>query len=208
MDMRKRVAEEIEGARQFRATHPTSPPVKPAKYLREHGLISRLKGLGLKTKQLNAVRFQRDEGDSFREWRVRSSEDWPINLLHEMQVWCTFRWLILDNPPSSPDRDDAWKFVGSYLAEPIYEAGRKQIQNLAAGRQKPNKNREVKADEKALAAFQEWQRRAQGALTTNGVAMTAAERVKKYIKARGQKLRRWDRERIRKLLCLGKIPTS
>ena len=37
------------------------------------------------------------------------------------KAYCAFRWLVLDNPPSSRNKDDAWTYINQILAAPIYQ---------------------------------------------------------------------------------------
>src|SRR5581483_71333 len=128
--------------------------VTPEQYLAEHALTLYLKQLGITERQLAAVRFSKGGTTEFSAWAVRSGvlleadgswtavEGWPIQafenkpaFMHEaMRAWCTLRWLILENPPETRDRRDAWTFVSLYLAQDMFEAARKQINNLASGR--------------------------------------------------------------------------
>lgn len=108
----------------------------PREYLANSNIADRLRRLGITDDQLEAVRFRRDDGDPFDSWRVMSTRPWPIALLHDMRAWCAFRWLILEDPEASRDRDDAWNLVAQYEAEPIYEDGRRVQANRTQGGRK------------------------------------------------------------------------
>lgn len=95
-------------------------------YLAEHPITQRLVALGISQAQMDGVRFKRDEGDEFSMWRV-VGVPWPW--LEDRRVWCTLRWLILDDPADSRDRRDAWEFITSYfrgIAEEAVRNARKQ----------------------------------------------------------------------------------
>jgi hypothetical protein len=193
--------------RQFeanrRATHPAVPAMKPAAYLAQHPVARRLKALGVTAAQLKSAQFLSYDGDEFRDWRAVSAKPWPPGSLSDMRVWCALRWLILDDPPPSRDRRDAWELVADYMGRPTYEAVRRQQRNLAFGRQTANALREDEADKKALDAFCSWQKAARGALTLSGRELPAVERVERYFTSRPPSRR--HRERIQKLLGHGKI---
>lgn len=171
-------------------TATVAQPMTPKQYLATHELTARLKRLGIRPAQLNSVRFKMSEGDEFRDWRVinfapsRSSKSvahlWPENLFHEMRVWCTFRWLILDDPPESRDRRDAWDLVARYLAEPSFKAKQKQDANLSAGRQTANSARKDDADRKAVEKYRQWEL----AAATQIASLNAAARLRKFFVAR------------------------
>lgn len=166
----------------------------PRQYLAQHELTARLhvrlKGYGVRTKSerdalLEDVQFSRRAGDEFRDWPVRS-EGWPIaersaeqraGLLVDQRAWCTLRWLILENPPESRDRRDAWEALAMYLAQPLFTATKVAGANLQRGRDAANAKRKAVADEKAIALFRAWEKNVAVTIRT----MDAAQRLDGYI---------------------------
>jgi len=100
----------------------SQPVPTPGEYLEQHPITVHLRSLGLQPELLESVRFKRREGEEFSDWAV-FSRAWPVNLLHDRHVYCTLRWLILDDPPPSRDRRDAWDAIARYMADSTYKAG-------------------------------------------------------------------------------------
>jgi hypothetical protein len=119
--------------------------MSPEEFLAEHELTKRLKNAGLSDEQLKGVSFKKEAGDEFSIWRVKSQMDWPDNMLSQLRVWCTLRWLILGNPSPSRDKDDALKDLSLYLAAPFYKAGMKHLHHA----QKAGKASQAEAEKKA-----------------------------------------------------------
>jgi hypothetical protein len=202
-DLARRREQEIEKARQYRAAHPVPPPMKPATYLAHHPVTLHLKSLGVTAAQLKATAFRSHDGN-FRDWPFTSAKTWPPALFDEMHVWTALKWLILDDPPESQHRLDAWELVATYIARQTFDAGRAQQHILANGRQKANERRLGRADDLALSLFRSWQTNVRAALRVNGQPMSASERVERYFAAKEPPRR--QRARIRKLLQEQKIP--
>jgi hypothetical protein len=175
----------------------------PTEYLAQHPLTLHLKKLGLTDSQLAGVRFKQND-DDFSDWPVialekDSSERWPVDLLNIRHAWCALRWLILDNPPDSRDKRDAWDCVALYSTDHTYQAGAKHIEDFTRARTQANEKRKSQADNKALNDYRSWERRTEQLLT----GMDTAARVARYL---GTK-RLGDRQqrRIRALLNAGRI---
>jgi hypothetical protein len=127
----------------------------PTQYLARHEMTLRLKRLRVTKKQLDGVSYRRSEGSEFRDWMVVSKVKWPDKLLHERDVWCALRWLVMDNPPESRDKRDAWEFVSVELKK-MFE-GQARSAKLQAGRDKANHRRKAAADQKAVDTFKGWE---------------------------------------------------
>jgi len=175
--------------------------VTPQQYLNGHVITKRLKAFGITDAQLNGVHFRKHEGDEFEDWRVISMKPWPPELMLDMRVWCTFRWLMLDDPPPSRNRRDAWKSVALYEAQPIFQAAARRQVNFRKGQKVANDKRTDDADNRSLAPFRAWASRVEAQLVKN--KMDAKERVAKYIADKKPPDR--QRRRLRALLKAGKI---
>jgi hypothetical protein len=172
--------------------------VTPKQYLARHELTAHLKHLGITRKQLDGVEYRIRFGTPFHEWAVVSQEPWPDDLLLQKHVWCAFRWLIISNPPSSPDKDSVWNYVSWYL-KGLDESKGRNARRLEAAQKKANKNRKSKADQAALDKYRAWKRTVTAVLSD----MDEAERLRRYFKVK-QPLDR-QRRRLRMLLKNGGI---
>jgi hypothetical protein len=87
-------------------------PATPQEYLDELPVTKSLVALGVTPSQLGAISFRgRSEGLPFSQWSMRLPTDMPA-IPNEstplLRQYCTWKWLVLDNPPGSRDKDDAW----------------------------------------------------------------------------------------------------
>jgi hypothetical protein len=76
----------------------------------------------------------------FNNWVVKWDDSTP-NVPHPMgliKAYCALKWLLLENPPSSRDRDDAWTFVHQELTAPLLLLG---IRTQSAQRERARKSR-------------------------------------------------------------------
>jgi hypothetical protein len=61
-------------------------------------------------------------GYPFDEWPVLGS-DVPRNAIPLLRPYCTLKWLLLEDPPPSRDRDDAWQYITMMESADLVEAG-------------------------------------------------------------------------------------
>jgi hypothetical protein len=100
-------------------------PMTPGEYLASCELTKRLKKLGATDALLEAIRFTGfNQGWPFDLWPFT----WgpgppPLAYIGHLKTFAALKWLILENPPSSPDKDAACRLVNESLAAPIYETG-------------------------------------------------------------------------------------
>jgi hypothetical protein len=89
----------------------------PRQYLEKHSITVKLRRLGVTDEQLEEIRFSGSNRDwPFEQWSVRSSDGTPLTATPLLKVYCTLKWLILDNPPYSRDKEDAWRLVNDAMA--------------------------------------------------------------------------------------------
>ncbi|MGZ5859101.1 MAG: hypothetical protein ACXWJK_17870 [Burkholderiaceae bacterium] len=119
--------------------------LSPEDYLAQHEITAKLKKAGLSDSQLDGVHFKKHEGDPFSIWRVRSKHDWPNDQLSEMRVWCTLRWLIMEDPPASHDRDEAWNEVSTYMAAPLHKSGQNHLRHAKIAGEESQENAQMAA---------------------------------------------------------------
>lgn len=96
----------------------------PAEYVASHEVTSQLKGLGVTSDQLDAMRFRpNNAGRPLDQWPFTWGPGTPLTAVPLIKTYCTLKWLILENPEPSRDRDDASLLVSVVMAAPIYRAG-------------------------------------------------------------------------------------
>jgi hypothetical protein len=100
-------------------------PITPQHYLASCELTKRLKKLGATDAQLEAVRFTGfNQGWHFDLWPFTWGPGTPpLECIGYLKTFAALKWLILENPPPSPDTDAARRLVNESLAAPIYIAG-------------------------------------------------------------------------------------
>jgi hypothetical protein len=104
----------------------------PEEFLETHELTKELQHRGATLAQLSHCRFWgTNQNDQFDAWSFTWPEDLPPSALSLVKPFCALRWLVLDDPSSSRDKDDAWRLVSDVLRslhdvhmEPIIETGK------------------------------------------------------------------------------------
>ena len=110
-------------------------------------ITHRLRAAGATEADLEVIQFSKFKPDlPFSMWSVWApgqpeQEARLDKLLLEhsglCKAYCTYRWLILDDPPSSPNKEAGWNYLAHILALPIYELGIKTIENQQKRAKKP-----------------------------------------------------------------------
>jgi hypothetical protein len=96
----------------------------PVEYLAGHELTQELRRQGVTDQQLEAIRFwSNNVGWPFEQWSFTWANGTPETAIPLMKAYCALKWLILNDPPGSRDKDDAWRLVGETLIAPIYKSG-------------------------------------------------------------------------------------
>jgi hypothetical protein len=104
----------------------TQSSQSPEEYLAGHELTQELRRQGVTDQQLEAIRFwSNNAGWPFQQWTFTWANGTPETAIPLMKPYCALKWLILDDPPESRDRDDARQLVSVTLAAPVYRSGLK-----------------------------------------------------------------------------------
>jgi hypothetical protein len=107
----------------------------PDNFVAGHEITLQLKARGVTDRQLKAMRFRpNNSGQPFRQWTFTWGEGIPPAAIPHIFDYCALKWLILENPEHSRDREDASHLVSVATAAPIYRAGinYKETQRLRA----------------------------------------------------------------------------
>jgi hypothetical protein len=121
----------------------------PAELVASHEITLRLKCFGVTDGQLEAMRFRPNQKRwPFDQWSFTWDSGMSITAIPATSVtaislikaYCALKWLILENPEGSRDKDDAQHLVSATMAAPIYQIGirHKETQRLRA--KKPRSN--------------------------------------------------------------------
>ena len=95
----------------------------PAQYMKSHYVTRELQRLGVTDEQLQNMRFSgKNRNDPFERWSFwfDGPADGPSPLV---KAYCALKWLILEGPPASREREDAWRLVGEAMAAPTFAIG-------------------------------------------------------------------------------------
>lgn len=96
----------------------------PTEYLERHPVTLTLKKFGVTDAQLAAIRFSGFNGEwPFDLWSFRGPENLPPKAISHIKPYCALKWLIIENPPHSREKEDAWRLVNDAQAAPVFAIG-------------------------------------------------------------------------------------
>ncbi len=110
----------------------------PEDHLAGHPLTQELKRLGASDEQLEGMRFRANNGwCAYDLWSFTYLADTPEVAIPLIKAYCALKWLILENPPHSRERDDAWRHISETIAAPTYHLGVQMRQRQSERAKKP-----------------------------------------------------------------------
>jgi hypothetical protein len=96
----------------------------PQEYVRTHPITIELTKRGVSDDQLAAMRFRdKDQAHPFDQWACVWGNGMPVEAMPFVKAYCTLKWLILDDPPPSRDKDDAWRYASAAMMAPVVAMG-------------------------------------------------------------------------------------
>jgi hypothetical protein len=107
----------------------------PGEYVASHEITLQLKRIGATETQLDAMRFRpNNTGRPFDQWTFTWGPGTPLTAIPLIKAYCALKWLIIEDPEYSRDKDDAQHLVSATMAVPIYRMGinYKEAQRLRA----------------------------------------------------------------------------
>jgi hypothetical protein len=111
----------------------------PQEYVRTHPITLELTKRGVTADQLAAMRFRaKDQAQSFDQRAVVWANGMPIEAMPFVRAYCALKWLILEDPPASRDKDDAWRYVSAATMAPVVTMG---LRHQEAQRQRAQRSR-------------------------------------------------------------------
>jgi len=99
------------------------PNMSPEEYVASHRWTKEFLDKGVTQSQLDGLYFHPNSLElPFNLWSVRAGHaGFPDNAISFAKRYCTLKWLILTNPPSSRNTDDAWTYLSVEEADPIFK---------------------------------------------------------------------------------------
>lgn len=80
--------------------------------LNNHVITKWLRDLGLTDEHLDGLKFRPVKKDlEFRLWAYQWSEGTPLQAHHLFKAYCTLKWLLIEDPPYSRDKEDALALI-------------------------------------------------------------------------------------------------
>jgi hypothetical protein len=110
----------------------------PQEYLAKSPLTARLKAMGVTDDQLEAMRLLGNKrGRPFDQWSFTCIPGTSAEVMSLTKAYCALKWLTLENPPWSRDKDDAWRLVSDTLVAPVHALGLKYKEAQRSRAQRP-----------------------------------------------------------------------
>lgn len=114
-------------------------PQSPSDHLAQHGLTAEMLRIGVTPAQLDAIRFRaNNKGWDFDQWLTDSPADLPAAALGFVRAYCALKWIVLEDPPATRNRRDAWDLIKDTLMAPL-------VASAIAARAAQNKNSKLGA---------------------------------------------------------------
>jgi hypothetical protein len=93
---------------------------------------------GVTGEQLVEIRFrEKDRSYPFDQWSFTWGSNLPLEAIPFVKAYCALKWLILDEPPASRDKEDAWRYVNDSMIAHAATAGLKHREAQRRRAQRP-----------------------------------------------------------------------
>ena len=110
----------------------------PQQYVASHLITKQLTKRGVTDEQLAQLRFrEKDRGYPFDEWSFTWGGNLPPEAIPFVKAYCALKWLILEEPPASRDKEDAWRYVNDAMIAPAATIGLKHREAQRQRAQRP-----------------------------------------------------------------------
>ena len=162
----------------------------PSDHLNQHPLTVEMLRLGVTPAQLEAIDFRaNNKGWPFDQWSFRFPIGVPRDAIGLIKAYCALKWIVLQDPPATPERSDAWDLIqctltGANLA--AARAARRANSKLGVAIRKKYLDADharwkVLATEPDIARIASKRRRAELIAQRVGLKRSAAEAIRKVI---------------------------
>jgi hypothetical protein len=96
----------------------------PNEYLGRHQLTRELASLGIMEEQRQSIRFRgSNQSWPFDLWSFTWAGHIPDRAFPLLKAYCALKWIVIENPSYSRDKEDAWKLISQTMAAPTYAIG-------------------------------------------------------------------------------------
>jgi hypothetical protein len=114
-----------------------SVPTRVMGCVANHPITAELKKRGATDDQLAAIRFRGKDRSTFDHWSFTWGGGTPLEALPLATAYCALKWLILEDPPSSRDKEDAWRYLSDSMIAPVVALGLKHKEAQRRRAQRP-----------------------------------------------------------------------
>jgi hypothetical protein len=95
-------------------------PMTPQEIVNNHIITERLRRLGLTDEQLASVRYRSNqENVPIEQWPITWGPGVATAAIPQLHDYCRLKWLVLENPPPSSDKEAAAVFVSNAELSPF-----------------------------------------------------------------------------------------
>jgi hypothetical protein len=100
-------------------------PAERSAYLEQHPITQEIRRRGARNEHLEAIRFSSfNRRLPFDRWSVIGGPvELPVGAIAMLKAYCALKWLVIDDPGPSQDRDDAWRLVAETMVAPVFATG-------------------------------------------------------------------------------------
>jgi hypothetical protein len=109
-------------------------------YLEEDQLTRQLASLGITQAQRQSIRFRGcNHSWPFELWSFTWADFIPGRAFVLFKAFCALKWIVIEDPPASRERDDAWRLINETMAAPIYAIGERTRRSQSQRAKKPRR---------------------------------------------------------------------
>jgi len=100
------------------------PSAAETKFLSEHQITADLRACGISDEQLQQFCFSGGKSPHpFEAWAITGPDEILCVPYSLAKSYCALRWLIIENPTSSRETQDAWQYIANVMADPLTALG-------------------------------------------------------------------------------------
>jgi len=116
-----------------------------ASLLSTHPIVLELNRLGATEEQLENIRFwKKGEDCPFEEWPITWKGNLAPAAISLARAYCALKWIVLDDPPSSHDRDAAYRQISAIEIKPFIDTAERH--SLAQSNRAKKKRKRINED--------------------------------------------------------------
>ncbi len=121
---RHREVQDLDGSIEPEVNVPRAGSATPEQFISTHDVTKELKRLGVTEQHLQSMRFRNsNRGFSFDFWTWQWEGTIPTKAISLAKAYCALKWLFLENPPRSRDRQDAEDLISQVMVADVLRIG-------------------------------------------------------------------------------------